>query len=240
MKLSVCIPMYNEAAIAKDAALTFSRACDEVAGGDGEVIFCDDGSTDGCGDIIRGLGLHNVRVVGYEHNRGKGCAVRTAVMEAKGDILVCTDCDNAYGTDKIAEAVANLDADRNAEIVIGSRILDRYGYEGYTWWRRLMSRTYILVLKLAAGFRHSDSQCGFKAWRRDAARASFSLCETDGWAFDIEVIMIAEKFGFRVREMPVRIINHRESKVNPVRDTLRMLRDLKKIKKHVKSLFGTK
>ena len=236
MKLSVCIPMYNESAIAADAAATFSDACEKILPGDWEVIFCDDGSRDGCGDIVRGCGIGGVSVVGYPDNRGKGSAVRTAVAASHGDIVIVTDCDNAYGTDKIAEAVRILDAEPDADVVIGSRVIDPEGYAGYTFLRKLMSRTYILVLKLAAGFRHSDSQCGFKAWRGDAARRVFAGCKTNGWAFDIEALLIAEKIGYTVREFPVKIINHRESqsKINPLRDAMRMLRDLRKIKKYVK------
>ena len=235
MKLSVCIPMYNESAIAAEAVKTFSDACEKILPGDWEVIFCDDGSRDGCGDIVRGSGIGGVRVVGYEDNRGKGSAVRTAIAESRGDIVVVTDCDNAYGTDKIAEVVKIMEADGDTDVVIGTRVLDPDGYAGYSFLRRVMSRTYMLVLKLAAGFRHSDSQCGFKAWRGDAARRVFKNCKTDGWAFDVEALLIAEKMGMKVTEFPVRVINNRESqsRINPLRDAVRMLRDLRKIKKYV-------
>lgn len=230
--------MYNESAIAEGSAMTYSRALDGEFGEDYELLYCDDGSTDGCADIIRALALPRVRVIGYKKNRGKGSAVRHAVMAAEGDIILCTDCDNAYGTDKIADVVGIFDRAPEVDAVIGSRSLERDGYAGYTFLRRVMSKTYIVVLQVLAGFRHTDSQCGFKAWRREAAKAVFSLCETDGWAFDIEALLIAEKLGFRVTETPVRVINHSDStsKIKPMRDTARMLRDLMRIKKHVKSI----
>lgn len=232
--------MYNESAIAEESAIGYSRALDEMFCDDYELIFCDDGSTDGCADIVRDLGLPRVRVIGYEKNRGKGSAVRQAVMAAGGDIILCTDCDCAYGTDKIADVVEIFDRAPDVDVVIGSRRLTSDGYAGYTALRKLMSKTYIVVVKLLAGFDHSDSQCGFKAWRRDAAKAVFSLCETDGWAFDIEALMIAEKLGYRITETAVRVINHSDSKskINPVRDTAQMLRDLLRIKKHVKSVVA--
>lgn len=238
MKLSVCIPMYNESAIAAESAAMYARALDLMFGDDYELIFCDDGSTDGCAGIVRAAGLPRVRVIGYEQNRGKGSAVRHAVMAAHGDIILYTDCDCAYGTEKIGEAVRIFDERPGADVVIGSRNLDGSGYEGYTLLRRIMSKTYILVIRLLAGFRHSDSQCGFKAWRRDAGKAVFELCGTDGFAFDIEALMIAEKLGYHVTEMAVSVINHSEatSKVHPVRDTLRMLRDLRLIKRRVKRI----
>jgi dolichyl-phosphate beta-glucosyltransferase len=96
-----------------------------------------------------------------------------------------------------------------------------------------MSRTYIRVISLLTGFHHSDSQCGFKCMKREAGHAIFSRCAIDGFAFDLEVLLLAEKAGFTVSELPVRIINHRqsESKVSPIKDTLRMLRDVRRMKK---------
>ncbi len=238
MKLSVCIPMYNESAVADDSARQYAGALDALCGEDYELIYCDDGSVDGSADIVRAAALPRVRVIGYPDNRGKGSAVRHAVLAAEGDIILYTDCDCAYGTDAIGEAVRFLDEHPEADAVIGSRNLTKEGYAGYTPLRRLMSKTYILVIRLVAGFRHSDSQCGFKAWRRSCAKAVFERCATDGFAFDIEALMIAERLGYRVAEMPVVIKNHAEgnSKVHPVRDTLRMLSDLLRIKKHVKTI----
>lgn len=237
MKLSLCIPMYNESSIAKSAAETYISALDEIAGGDYEIVFCDDGSSDGCGDIIRSMADPRVRVVGYEKNRGKGCAVRTAVLAAQGDIIIYTDCDNAYGTEKIREAVTMFDQNAETDVIIGSRNAGRDGYEGYTFVRKVVSKTYILVLKIAAGLKYSDSQAGFKAFRREAAHDIFKRCETDRFAFDIEVLLFADKLGYKVSELAVKVINHRESesKVNIVKDTVRMLKDLGPIKKRVKN-----
>ena len=236
MKLSLCVPMYNESAIVRETIATYTSALECIAGGDYELVLCDDGSSDGCADLARAVGHPNVKVVGYAENRGKGCAVRTAVMAAAGEIILYTDCDNAYGTDKIAEVLAKFDAEPDTDIVIGSRNVDKSGYEGYTFVRKLASKTYILVLKLAAGLKHSDSQCGFKAFRRDAARDIFRRAQTDRFAFDIEVLMLADKLGYKVSELAVSVINHRESesKVHILRDTAVMLGDLKRIKKHVK------
>ena len=230
--------MYNEAPIVASSAKLYAEALDGMFGDDYELIFCDDGSLDGSADIVRALELPRLRLIGYKDNRGKGSAIRHAVLAAEGDIILCTDCDCAYGTDKIREAVRVFEDNPGTDAVIGSRNIGDGGYDRYTPLRKLMSKTYILVIRLIAGFRHSDSQCGFKAWRRDAAKAVFSHCVTDGWAFDIEALMIAEKLGYHISEMPVRIINHAEetSKVSPVRDTFRMLHDLRHIKKHVRTV----
>ncbi|MBQ8746518.1 MAG: glycosyltransferase [Clostridia bacterium] len=239
--ISVCIPMYNEAEICADTARTLHRAMEsfrEKYGWSYEVIFSDDGSRDGCADIVRKVAedehLAGVRVVGYGENRGKGAAVREAVLASKGEIVLYTDCDLAYGTDVIADAVSRY-AD-GVDAVIGSRNLTEDGYAGYTFMRKLASKMYIKVLCLAAGFKLSDSQCGCKSFRGEMARKIFAKCETNGFAFDFEVLLLAGKIHANIAEMPVKIINHRESTVHVVRDSVKMLRDLAKIKKRVKKV----
>lgn len=232
MKVSVCIPMYNENAIIANTARVLSDYM-SASFSDYEILFCDDGSTDGCGNTVRALELPNVRVIGYEQNRGKGYAVRTAMLEATGDIRMFTDADLAYGTDVIARVVETFMQNADASLVIGSRNISRDGYEGYTWLRRVASRAYIRVLCLAGGFRLSDSQCGCKAFRGEAAERIFSKCEVDRFAFDFEAILWAINLNMKIVEMPVKVINHGDSKVRIVRDTVRMLKDLRRMKKRI-------
>ena len=239
MKISVCIPMYNEALIAADTARTVWTAMEELRrekGVDFEILFADDGSKDDCARLVEEAAeadhLDGVRVVGYGENRGKGAAVRHAILHSTGDIVIYTDCDLAYGTDVIGEVISLYTDDTDA--IIGSRRLSGDGYEGYTFIRKLASKVYIRILCSIGGFRLSDSQCGFKSFRGDAARKIFEKCETNGFAFDFEVLMLAAKLGLNIREMPVRIINHRESKVHVLRDSFRMLRDMTKIKIRVR------
>ncbi|MGM9653309.1 MAG: glycosyltransferase [Eubacteriales bacterium] len=241
MKLSVCIPMYNESLIAADTAAALWQAMDALRrahGWDFEIIFADDGSRDDCAERVRAAAaekkLDGVRVVGYENNRGKGAAVRTAVLASDGDLVFYTDCDLAYGTDVIGQAAAWFTEETDA--VIGSRRLSGDGYESYTPLRRLASGIYVRVLCMVGGFRLSDSQCGFKAFRGPLARKIFAQCATDGFAFDFEVLMLAGKLGARIREMPVRIINHRASTVHLFRDSARMLRDMVRIKRRVRTV----
>lgn len=244
MKITVCIPMYNEEAIAADCAKALYGALSAFAESTGdtyEVIFCDDGSSDECTNRVHDYEKWldhtkvDIKEIGYAINRGKGCAVRTAICASTGDIVLYTDCDLAYGTDVIGEAVAKLKQSGD-DLLIGSRNLSDDGYEGYTPIRKIASKTYIKVLNLFAGFKLSDSQCGFKAFRGDKGRKIFSYCTTDGFAFDIEALMIASRLGYKIGEMGVKIVNHRESKVHVVRDTFRMLNDLRIIKGKVRKL----
>ena len=233
MKISVVIPMYNESKIIEKTAKTLSAAM-SASFDDYEIVFSDDGSTDGCGQQVRELNLPYVRVVGYEKNRGKGCAVRTGILETAGDIVVFTDADLAYGTDAISQAVQLMAANPSYGMLIGSRNLDEQGYGHYGRLRRAMSKNYIRMLGLVGGFRLSDSQCGFKAFRREAAKPIFSRATVDGFAFDFEAILRAQKEGIAILEMPVCVINHGDSKIHVLRDSIKMLRDLWRIRRTLK------
>ena len=235
MKFSLCIPMYNESSIIKETAQTLH---DYMSANfeDYEIIFSNDGSKDDCGKIVEDMKLPCVRVVGYEQNRGKGYAVRTAMLAAEGDIIMFTDADLAYGCDVIKRVADTFSENPDAQMVIGSRNLSKDGYEGYTAIRKLASKVYIKVLSIVGGFKLSDSQCGCKAFTGKAAKEIFSRCEVDRFAFDFECILWAVKFGMKIVEMPVKIINHRESKIHIIRDSVKMFSDMLKIKRRVRKL----
>ncbi len=237
MELSIIIPMYNEAAIAETCVRTLAEAM-ETAGISCEILFSDDGSTDDCAVLIektaRELSLTGgeIRVVRAEKNRGKGHAVRLGMQSAQGELCLFTDCDLAYGTDVIA-AMANRMKSSAADVLIGSRAIAKDGYAGYTLTRKLASKAYVRLLAASAGFRYTDSQCGIKLFRREAAQKIFSLAETDGWAFDFELLLLADKFGYTIEEYPVTVLNHRESKVHLVSDSIRMAGDVRKIRHRI-------
>ena len=234
MKISLVIPMYNESAIIENAIQTFSSYMDKRFQ-DWELIFVDDGSADGCGDAVAVAHEKDERIClcRYTPNRGKGHAVRTGVLAATGEIILFTDCDHAYGEEAVGR-LADAVAEPGVDIVVGSRNLSKDGYDGYTFLRKLASKTYIRIIAMAAGFRLTDSQCGIKGFRADIAKKIFSHCEVDRFAFDLEVIMIATKLGASIGEMPVKIINHRESTVHILSDSVKMLRDVYRMKKRIK------
>ena len=197
MRISLCVPMYNESSIIENTARKLDKYMIEHFGNDYEIIFVDDGSRDGSVDIVNSLALPNVRVVGYPKNQGKGCAVRHGVLASQGDIVIFTDADLAYGVDVIEEAVKILEKGEYP-VLVASRAKHKEGYEGYTPIRKLASRTYIRVLNLFGGIKISDAQCGFKAFNGDIARKIFSLCKTNNFAFDLEVILIAQKMKLKL------------------------------------------
>ena len=234
MKVSLVIPMYNENSIIDGAIETFYTFM-KAKFDDFELIFVSDGSSDGCDNavLMASKGDDRIKLVSYTPNRGKGYAVRTGILSAEGDIIMFTDCDNAYGTDAVGR-LADVLSSSDCDIIVGSRNIGKDGYEGYTFVRKLASKTYIKVIAIAAGFKLTDSQCGIKGFKRDAAKRVFSNCEVDRWAFDLEAIMIANKLGYKIGEFPVKVINHRESKINVMSDAVKMLKDVRKMKKRIK------
>ena len=239
MKISLCIPVYNEekileATIAKVSAYMKNTFCEDY-----EIIFVSDGSRDRSAEIISAAAEASggtLRAIAYEQNRGKGYAVRTGVLAAEGDVVIFTDCDLAYGCEVIGEFYDRMTRENELGMLVGSRAIHPEGYEGYTFTRKLMSRTYVKLLSVWGGLSLTDSQSGIKAFRRDVARAVFSRCEVDRFAFDFEAILIANRFAVSIGEQPVKIINHRESTVRIFHDSVEMLRAISRMKKRIRHL----
>lgn len=232
MEVSLVIPAYNESAIVLDTIRAASAKLAELTE-DYEVLIVDDGSTDGMAALVRGCGDPRVRLEGYAPNHGKGRAVRTGMLAARGDVVLCTDADLAYGVDVFAVILDRFRAG-DAGLVIGSRRLGGEGYKNYPPLRILMSKCFGLLSHMISGLPY-DTQCGIKGYRREAAEQIFSRCTTDGFSFDFEVLMRADRLGLKVEQIPVSVVNFRESKVNVVKDSARMFRDVFRIRKQVRS-----
>ena len=231
MKLSIVIPMYNESEIIKNTAISLSEYMQNNFDSY-EIIFSDDGSSDKSADVVNSLSLDCVSVIENDKNHGKGRAVREGVKKAKGEIIIFTDADLAYGTDVIGQAYDFI-SNKNGDIVIGSRNLDKSGYGDYPRLRAMFSKMYIKAICLIGGLKISDSQCGFKAFKSDVAKKVFSLSEVDGFAFDMEIIMLAKKMGAKFTELPVHVVSHSKSSVSVLKDGIKMLSDLVKIKRRI-------
>lgn len=231
-KISLIIPAYNEAEIIAD---TIAQALEMLRRrfSDYELIIADDGSTDGTKEIVRQINEPALRLVSYTPNKGKGCAVRQGMLVAEGNYVAYTDADLAYGTEAVGDIIDKLVSD-NADLAIGSRKLHPDGYADYPPLRLLASRAFSLITSLFAGFDY-DTQCGIKAYTQNAAMQVFTRCETDGFAFDFEAVMLARGLGFSVTQLPVTIINHRESKVNVLRDSAKMFGDIIRIRRRVRA-----
>jgi dolichyl-phosphate beta-glucosyltransferase len=204
--MSFVVPAYNEEARLGDSL----RRLIEFAGRQpaaSEVIVVDDGSSDRTAEIARGFsaGLPErvtLRVLQHERNRGKGAAVRTGALAAQGDCVLYLDADMAMPPE---EAAKLLDALTDSDIAIGSRVQPGGGdlRASQPAWRRVGGRAFGLARRRLLLSDIEDTQCGFKAFRGDAARAIFSRQRLDGWAFDAELLYLAKRLGLSVRQVPV-------------------------------------
>lgn len=219
--LSIIIPAYNEAERLPRYLPDVIRFCGALPGRT-EILVVDDGSRDGTADYVREMaaGSPLVRLISFEMNRGKGAAVRHGVLEAAGDYILFADAD---GATPITEAGRLLQsAERGAEVVIASRGIDNRDVER-TVMRRFFGAVFCRLTNLLALPGIMDTQCGFKLFRRSVARRLFSQMIEEGWAFDVEVLFLAQKFGFSIVEVPVRWREVEGSKIRPLRDAIRIL-----------------
>lgn len=230
LRLSIVVPAYDEATrIARSVAYAteFLRAQSYS----GELIVVSDGSTDATARIAREIGGGAVRVIELPANRGKGFAVRAGVRAARGAHVLFSDVDFSTPLSEVGRFLAAHDA--GCDIVIGSRALPASQVrQRQAWWRESMGRTFNRVVRAATGTALRDTQCGFKSFRRDAARDVFDRARIDRYAFDVELLWIAQRRGHRIEELPVIWTNDPLSRVHPIRDSLRMLWDLGRIRRN--------
>lgn len=226
-RLSIVIPAYDEAGRIADTVRRVRAAVAEVDGGV-EVIVVDDGSADATAAQARAAGADVV--IEQPRNRGKGAAVRAGALAARGRTIAFTDADLAYSPDQLVGLLHGVEA--GWDVVVGSRHhagsrtvvptarLRRIGSNVVNWATSMV---------LLGAYR--DTQAGLKAFRADAARAIFERSRVDGFGFDVEVFVIAERNGLSVREVPVRVENSTRSTVRVARDAARLARDLFRIRR---------
>lgn len=232
MELSLVIPAYNEekviAQTVADAIMYLSEQLDSF-----EILIVDDGSMDGTAQQVRQCGDTRVKLISYHPNRGKGYAVRMGMLAARGNMVCYTDADLAYGLQVLRPMMDLLQQDEN-DMVIGSRQMDKAGYQSYPLIRLAASKCFSRLSQILSGLPY-DTQCGIKGFKRTAGQKIFSKCSTDGFAFDVEVLMIASQMGFGIAQMPVAIVNHQDSKVHVVRDSIRIFQDMLAIRHRLRS-----
>ena len=234
--ISLVIPVYNEEKIIKNTIKTIKEFMETHFNNNYQIIFVDDGSGDNTSKIISEVTEENIILISYEQNKGKGGAVRTGMLAADGDVIFYTDCDLAYGLEPVRAGYDIFEKNKEADIIIASRRKHKEGYASYTLLRKILSVGFFMVLKFYGGIKQSDSQSGLKGFRNEPAKKIFNLCETNGWAFDFEALLIADKLSYKVEEMPAKIINHNESKMSLGKDSIQMLKEIARIKKRVKNI----
>jgi dolichyl-phosphate beta-glucosyltransferase len=229
MDLSIVIPCFNEERrLAPTLGLIRAYAARHDTAG--ELILVDDGSRDGTLSLMRAQAARHpgIRVVAITPNRGKGRAVAEGVRVARGDQILMTDADLSTPIEELPKLQAALA--RGADVAIGSRAAPGAREIDQPLHRQLMGKTFNRLVQtlLLPGFR--DTQCGFKLFRGEVAHRLFADLVTDGFAYDVEVLVRALDAGWSVEEVPVRWFNAGASTVAPVRASAAMLRDLVRLR----------
>ncbi len=233
MSVSVIIPAYNEA-VRLPSTLAATAAYFATRGEAFEILVVDDGSTDATAAAVSAFAQQrpeiDVQCLSYGGNRGKGYAVRYGMMRASGERRVFCDADLATPAEEYDIVLTAMDA-QNAPIGIGSRPLRTSSLLVHQpWYREQLGRSFNAAVQILAVPGIKDTQCGFKIFTADAAKAVFSRCRIDGFAFDSEALFIARRLGYGIAEVPIRWSHKDGSKVSMVRDGLKMLADLSRIR----------
>ena len=221
--LSIVIPAFNEAGripISLEAIQDYVRRKDFSV----ETIVVDDGSTDNTVEVAsRQTGIRMLR---NEGNRGKGFSVRRGVLEARGELILFTDADLSAPIEEADKLLAALDSSR-ADAVVGSRALQRelIGVHQSPF-REWGGRFFNLLVRIFTGLKISDTQCGFKLFRRETTRRAFELQRVERFGFDPEILFLVQRLGGKVVEVPVRWNHNPATKVHYLRDSLLMTLDL--------------
>jgi dolichyl-phosphate beta-glucosyltransferase len=235
--LSLVIPAFHE-------ARRLPRTLEELAKfGDGlgfpfEVWIVVERGTDETLEIAAAFAARQAHfhVIDNPVQRGKGYAVRTGMLRARGEVIIYMDADLSVPLREVTAFLEHLRAHPELDVLIGNR--QHAGSRitrAQSWLRRTMGQTFNRILQTVALAPARDTQCGFKAFRRAAAQAIFSRQKLDGFAFDVEVLLLADRLGYKVADLPVEWINSPESKVRIVRDSLGMLRDAFRMRRLVKA-----
>lgn len=227
-RLSVVLPAYHEAPrIAATIERLRAALAPEVQGDELEVVVVDDGSTDDTADQARDAGAEIV--VEHETNQGKGSAVRTGVLASTGHVVVFTDADLAYDPADVLGALQAVEA--GAAVAIGSR--HHAGTCTLVEPSRLRAvggRLVNLATRAVLRGGYADTQSGLKAFSREAVNAIFPWLRIKRFAFDVEILFLAEHAGLGVVEVPVHVTNSKRSSVHVARDGLRLVVDLARIR----------
>ena len=232
--LSIVIPTHNEERHIQMTIETLIPSLHSIFP-DLELIIVDDGSTD---KTIQNVNLvqeeykNNVTIKLLKNikNRGKGFSVRKGVLAAQGDIVIFTDADLSYDIPSIISVSSKISDD--TPVVIGSRILpESQIIAKVTWLRSLSGKIFSYLIQLFMFQNIPDTQCGLKGFTRTIAQETFPLLTIDGFAFDVELLYILQKYNHKIYPVPVKLISNRaDSRLNMALDPIRMFIDLFKIR----------
>jgi dolichyl-phosphate beta-glucosyltransferase len=225
---SLILPAYNEAQRLPPYLNSIRNYLDHIFADRYEILVVDDGGTDGLTSLLASLypDWTALRILSYPKNLGKGFALRTGILAARGETLLAADADGA--TPIAAEAKLRQALERGAQVAIGSRHLGwtTSGSVQRTFARHCLGRLFSLVVARMLHLPLRDTQCGFKMFRKAVGQRIFRSCSQRGYLIDVEVLLEANRLGYRIAEVPVTWTEIPGSKVRLCRDGWHMVRGL--------------
>jgi glycosyltransferase involved in cell wall biosynthesis len=223
---SIVIPAYNESARIP-ATLQSVVDCIRQHGWDAEVLVVNDGSTDSTAEVVRAFAAANpeVRLLENPGNRGKGYSVRSGMLQAQGEVVLFTDADLSAPIEEAEGLFAAIAA--GADIAIGSRWLETKRQTiRQPFYRQFFGRCFNGVTRFVMGLKFADTQCGFKAFTRAAAQTVFQLQTIERWGFDPEILFIALKRGYVIKEVAVSWAHDERTRMSYLKDGIKMLEEI--------------
>lgn len=225
LSLSVVIPAYNEEQTLPGHLDTLLPVLCRLCGDSWEVLVVDDGSGDRTAAVVRARGDERILLLSHRPNRGKGVAVKTGVLASRGDAVLVCDADMATPPEMLETFLQELG--KGADLVIGNRKSPEARITlPQTPLRRFLGSGFIRLARLVTATAFADYNCGFKLLRGSAARDLFTAVQTGGWGYDIEVLGLAVRRGYRVTEHPVEWRHGDNSCVRLPGDLFKTLREL--------------
>jgi dolichyl-phosphate beta-glucosyltransferase len=225
-KYSIVIPAFNESA-RLPATLASVVGCIRARGWDAEVLVVNDGSSDATPELVRAFAQSapQLRLIENPGNRGKGYSVRAGMLQARGQVALFTDADLSSPIEEAERLFAAIR--EGADIAIGSRWLQSSRQtQRQPLYRQFFGRCFNAVTRAVMRLPFADTQCGLKAFTRQAAQTVFQLQTIERWGFDPEILLIALKRGYRVVEVPVSWAHDKRTRMSYLRDGLRMLQEI--------------
>jgi len=224
VQLSVVIPAYDEArrlGPSLDRVTAYLRE----RGLEHEILVVDDGSSDATASLVTSHPAPSLRLLRQPENRGKGAALRRGVLASRGRRVLLCDADLSTPIEELERLEPRIED--GADLVLGSRGLsDSEVAVRQPLYRELMGKTFNRIIRLLGVRGVRDTQCGFKLLDGEAARRLFAEMVTDGFAFDVELVWLARRHGYRIAEVGVRWLDSPGSRVHPLFDSSAMLRDV--------------
>ena len=233
LRLSVVIPAYNEE---RRLGPSLQRLIGYLSNQEygWEIVVVSNGSSDDTAGVVQRTASQssNIRLIVIP-DRGKGIASRTGALQSAGDVIFLCDADLSMPPETLVDFLCRLET---ADVVVGSREAEGATRYSEPWHRHVMGRVFNRLVQTIAVRGIEDTQCGFKALRREAARDLFSQQRLNGFAFDVELLYLARKYGYRIEELGIHWHFDDDTRVRPGIDTLGMVKELVMIR--ISDFFG--